>query len=278
MPDGPVPPPAPLAAAVAWLRAVALHSRTRTVDQFAAGIAYFAFLALVPILLLATAVAGFLLDDPDVQARVVALVLAGVPGLEATLVEGGPLDLLLATLVRRRGEVGLTGAVGLVWVALRLGASLMASVEAVFGAPRRTGVVARLRQLGALGALAVAIAAGVLTGVVVAGLLPWLPGLPATLLTLVVAGVLDAALLVVAYGLLVPVPWRSHLPGALLGALGWTAMKVVGATVIGLRVTAAGAIYGALGGIVGLLLLLYLAARLFLTGAVVSVLASEDHP
>jgi uncharacterized BrkB/YihY/UPF0761 family membrane protein len=58
-------------------------------------------------------------------------------------------------------------------------------------------------------------------------------------------------------------------------------LKVAGATYVGLRVAAAGAVYGTLGGIVGLLLLLYLVARLFLTGAVVSALlapAAQDRP
>jgi uncharacterized BrkB/YihY/UPF0761 family membrane protein len=102
--------------------------------------------------------------------------------------------------------------------------------------------------------------------------LPWLPGPLAKVVTFALAGMLDAGLLLLAYRLLVPAPWRTHLPGALLGALGWTVLKVVGATYVGLRVAAAGAVYGTLGGIVGLLLLLYLVARLFLTGAVVSAL------
>jgi membrane protein len=261
-----------LAPVLALLRAVLEHGRARAVDQLAAGIAYFAFLALVPLVLLATAVAGFLLDDPDVQARVVTLVLAGVPGLEATVVEGGPLDTLIATLVRRRSQVGLSGAVALALVALRLGASLMAGVEVVFDVARRTGALARLRQFAALVVLALAILLGVATGTVVAGVLPWLPGPLATVVTFGLTGVLDAGLLLLAYRLLVPAPWRTHLPAALIGALGWTVLKVVGATYVGLRVAAAGAVYGTLGGIVGLLLLLYLVARLFLTGAVVSAL------
>jgi len=268
-----------LAPVLTPMRAVLEHGRARAVDQLAAGIAYFAFLALVPLVLLATAVAGFLLDDPDVQARVVTLVLTGVPGLEATVVEGGPLDTLIATLVRRRSQVGLSGALGLVWVALRLGASLMAGVEAVFGVARSTGALARLRHFAALVVLALAILLGVVTGTVVAGVLPWLPGPLATVVTFALTGVLDAGLLLLAYRLLVPAPWRTHLPGALLGALGWTVLKVVGATYVGLRVAAAGAVYGTLGGIVGLLLLLYLVARLFLTGAVVSALlapAAQD--
>ncbi len=270
-----------LAPVLAPLRAVLEHGRARAVDQLAAGIAYFAFLALVPLVLLATAVAGFLLDDPDVQARVVSLVLTGVPGIEATVVEGGPLDALIATLVRRRSQVGLSGALGLAWVALRLGSSLMAGVEAVFGVARSTGALARLRQFTALVVLALAILLGVATGTVVAGVLPWLPGPLATVVTFALTGVLDAGLLLLAYRLLVPASWRTHLPGALLGALGWTVLKVVGATYVGLRVAAAGAIYGTLGGIVGLLLLLYLVARLFLTGAVVSALrapSAQDRP
>jgi membrane protein len=266
--------PAPLARLVAPVLAVHERSRVIAVDQLAAGIAYFAFLALVPLLLLATAVAGFLLDDADAQLAVAGAVTAALPGLEQAVAPDGPLDALLSTLVRRRGQLGLIGAASLLWVALRLAASLMAGVELALGTTRSKGFRARLRQLAALVALGavmlVGFAATALTSGLLGGLLPFLPGPALTVATFVVGAAFDLILFLVAYTVLSTHAWRVHLPGAALGAAGWTALKVFGATYVGIRLQSAGAVYGTLAGVATVLVLLYLMARLFLTGAALS--------
>ncbi len=266
--------PAPLARLVAPVMAVHERSRVAAVDQLAAGIAYFAFLALVPLLLLATAVAGFLLDDADAQLAVAGAVTAALPGLEEAVAPDGPLDTLLSTLVRRRGQLGLIGAASLLWVALRLAASLMAGVELALGTTRSKGFRARLRQLAALVALGavmlVGFAATALTSGLLRGLLPFLPGPVLTISTFAVGAAFDLILFLVAYTVLSTHAWRVHLPGAALGAAGWTALKVFGATYVGIRLQSAGAVYGTLAGVATVLVLLYLMARLFLTGAALS--------
>jgi membrane protein len=263
---------------VATARAVHERARVTAVDQLAAGIAYFGFLALIPVLLLATAVAGFVLDDVEAQLAVASAVTSALPGLEGAVEPDGPLDTLLSTLVRRRGQLGLVGAVSLLWVALRLAASLMAGVEVAFDTGRSKGVTARLRQLAALGALAVVIIVGFAASGVASGLLPFLPGAALTVVTFVVGAGFDLLLFLVAYRVLsapevvdaAGSAWRVHLPGAVLGAVGWTALKVFGATYVGIRLQSAGAVYGTLAGVATVLVLLYLMARLFLTGAVLS--------
>ena len=263
---------------VATARAVHERARVTAVDQLAAGIAYFGFLALIPVLLLATAVAGFVLDDVAAQLAVASAVTSALPGLEGAVEPDGPLDTLLSTLVRRRGQLGLVGAVSLLWVALRLAASLMAGVEVAFDTGRSKGVTARLRQLAALGALAVVIIVGFAASGVASGLLPFLPGAALTVVTFVVGAGFDLLLFLVAYRVLsapevvdaAGSAWRVHLPGAVLGAVGWTALKVFGATYVGIRLQSAGAVYGTLAGVATVLVLLYLMARLFLTGAVLS--------
>jgi membrane protein len=267
--------PAPIARALVLPLAVHARARAAAVDQLAAGTAYFAFLALVPVLLLATAIAGFLLDDVDAQAAVVSAVTAALPGLQGAVEPGGPMDTLLTTLVRRRGQLGLVGALSLLWVALRLAASLMAGVEVSFGRGRASGAGARGRQFGALGALgAIAVVGFAATGVT-SGLLPWLPGPALTAVTFAVGAGFDLLLFLVAYRVLLPGRWRLHLPGALLGAVGWAGLKIFGATFVGIRLQSAGAVYGTLAGVATVLVLLYLMSRLFLTGAVLSAVISE---
>jgi membrane protein len=277
------------------LRAVAQDVRTLldrlrgdAIDQLSAGVAYFAFLALVPVLLLATAVAGFLLDDVHAQRAVAGAITSALPGLETAVQPGGPFDELLATLVRRRGQLGLVGAASLLWVAIRLSASLMAGVEAAFRVPRRTGPAARIRQLAALGALGLVTVAAFVASGLASGLLPWLPGPALTVVTFAIGALFDLLLFLVAYRVLLPtVPsagpseaaarttWALHLPGALLGAAGWTGLKVFGATIVGIRLQSAGAVYGTLAGVATVLVLLYVMSRLFLTGAVVSAVYEE---
>jgi membrane protein len=281
-PDHPAEPaearlPGRLRAVVTVARTVNARSHAVAVDQLAAGIAYFAFLALVPVLLLATAVAGFLLDDVDAQLAVAAAVTSALPGLEEAVAPGGPLDALLGTLVRRRGQLGIVGAVSLLWVAVRLAASLMAGVWLALGDERATGIGARLRQLAALGALATVTVVGFVATGITSGLLPWLPGPLLTIVTFAVGAASDVLLFLVAYTVLSTRAWRVHVPGALLGAAGWTALKVFGATYVGIRLQSAGAVYGTLAGVATVLVLLYLMARLLLTGAVLSaVLSAPD--
>jgi membrane protein len=273
-----------VAASIAVRTAVmAVHERARivAVDQLAAGIAYFGFLALIPVLLLATAIAGFLLDDVDAQLAVAGAITSTLPGLEAAVDPGGALDALLTTLVRRRGQLGLVGGLSLLWVALRLSASLMAGVELAFGTERTKGLGARLRQLAALTSLGAVALVGVAATGVTSGLLgDVLPSLLGPVLSLVTFGVgaaFDLLLFLVAYTVLSSHPWRVHVPGALMGAVGWTALKVFGATYVGIRLQSAGAVYGTLAGVATVLVLLYLMARLFLTGAVLSAVVEARH-
>jgi membrane protein len=267
--------PAPVARVLAVPFAVHARARAAAVDQLAAGTAYFAFLALVPVLLLATAVAGFLLDDVDAQAAVANAVTAALPGLQGAVEPGGPMDTLLTTLVRRRGQLGLVGALSLLWVALRLAASLMAGVEVAFGRERAAGAGARARQLGALAALAAIAIVGFAATGLTSGLLPWLPGPAMTVVTFGVGVGFDLLLFLVAYRVLLPSRWGLHLPGALFGAAGWAGLKIFGATFVGIRLQSAGAVYGTLAGVATVLVLLYLMARLFLTGAVLSAVRAE---
>jgi len=273
--------PAPIARVIRPVLAVHERARVVAVDQLAAGIAYFGFLALIPVLLLTTAVAGFLLDDVDAQLAVTGAITGALPGLEAAVEPGGALDALLTTLVRRRGQLGVIGALSLLWVALRLAGSLMAGVELAFRTERTKGIGARLRQLAALASLGVVAVVGfAATGVtsgLLGGLLPFLPGPVLTVSTFAVGAVFDLLLFLVTYTVLSSHAWRVHVPGALMGAAGWTALKVFGATFIGIRLQSAGAIYGTLAGVATVLVLLYLMARLFLTGAVLSAVVAEDR-
>jgi hypothetical protein len=51
--------------------------------------------------------------------------------------------------------------------------------------------------------------------------------------------------------------WRQLFPGALFAAIGWSLLKIFGATWVSNQVADANALYGTLGGVIALMLLFY---------------------
>jgi membrane protein len=246
-------------------------------DQFAAAIALFGFISLVPLLLLAAAVAGFLWTDPDDQARVALAMTEAVPGLQAALeATGEGPEGFIQGIVENRGALAGLGAVTLLLTGLKVINSGMVATTMVLRAPLPSGAKGKLRQvlaLPVLGTLALA-------GAAASSLVGWLnlPGWLATPTAFVVTFPLDLLLFLAAYRLFAPTSelrLRRLLPGATLGAVGWAALKIAGAAYVSNQAEDANALYGAFGGIIALLLLLYLAGRLFLYGAELTAVFAE---
>ena len=266
-------------------------------DQFAGAIGFFGFLSLFPILLLALSVVGFVLADAsEQQLRDVAETIQGaIPGFSAVLGdgEGGVADALDA-VIRNRGAVAGVGLVTVLLSGLRIVNSAQTAALVIFRVDllALSGIRRKVQQLVALvllGLLAVA-------GVVAAGALGGLEGeqfqlfgvhlrlfgamevlVPA--LIWVGTWLLDVLLFLVAYKLLSTVDgpsWRRLVPGALFAGLGWTLLKGFGATYVSDQVARAGDLYGTIGSVIGLLLLLYLAGRLYVYGAELSAVRAPD--
>ncbi len=267
--------------AVAVPLAVQQRYKQDAADQLAAAIGFFAFLSLVPLLLLAVAAAGFILDDPEDQVAVALALTEAIPGFEATLETGEPdegVSALIATVVEQRGTVGLIGAVTLLLAGLRVIASAMAATRVVFRGGVVKGVggwIRKLLSLVVLGLTALlAIGASAVAGID----LDILPRWVSVALSMTVSFGLDLVLFLVAYRVLsttTSMRWRQLLPGALLAAAGWTLLKLFGSTWVAGQVAGANALYGTLGGVIALLLLLYLAGRLYLYGAELSAVLVE---
>lgn len=248
-------------------------------DPLAAAIAFFGFLSLFPLLLLGVSVAGFVLDDPADQLAVAETITGSIPGFEQTVSgEDSQVSELLAGVVSQRGTIGVVGLVTLLLTGLRVINVAMAATRVVFRGTVLTGVKAKLRQvLALLGLGALAIAGASASSIAGIGL-GQLPSQVAVLVSLGVTYVLDVGLFLGAYTLLapaVPLSVRDRVPGALLAAAGWTGLKVAGATWVGNQIDSANALYGALGSVIALLLLFYLAGRLFVYGAVLSAVRFE---
>ena len=103
----------------------------------AGGLTYSALFALLPALLLLTALVGLVVDDPARRAAILDALGRGVPPLRDFL------EASMDELSGRAATFGLIGVVGLAWGASRFYASLDDAFARIFsGAPRR-GFVAR---------------------------------------------------------------------------------------------------------------------------------------
>jgi membrane protein len=252
------------------------------VGILAAGIAYYAFLALVP--LLASAVLGYgLFTGPETVARHIAALAGMLPAAAADLI-GDQLAAVVATSSGQKG-LGLLLALALALVGARNGAaSIITGVSIAYDSTaRRSFVRGNLVALAiTLGAL---VGAGVVAGIlaVTAALESWAPemygaaallGKIASYAVLLGAGVAAAATL---YRRVVPdiTPgWREVLPGALLAGIGWVLFTLG----FGIYVANFGnynATYGSLGAVVVLLTWLYLVAYVLLLGAELNAVQPE---
>ena len=248
----------------AWLDAV-----LRFNDRFgaigggprSASIGLAAFLSLFPLLLVLIAVVGFLASgDTGFSMRLINDL--GLQGRSAEVVG----DAISAAEGSRRAA-SLVGLVGLAWSGLGVVGALQAACNGAWqttgrGLLDRAVAVAWLAGAGAL--FLVSLTLGPLVGM--------LPGYLA-ILTVVLGLVLTTGLFVWTFTFLgnQPLPWRAHLPGALLIGAGFEVLKVIGTVLVPRAIAASSALYGALGVVFAVLTWLLVYARLIVYGAVLNV-------
>ena len=231
----------------------------------AASIALSTFVSLFPLLLVAIAVIGFLSSgDAEFASRVVSDL--GLSGRSADVVTDA-----IGAAEGSRQAASIVGLAGLLWSGLGVIGSLQTAVNAAWQETGR-GLVDRLVALRWLvGAGALLVASGAL-----GRLLALLPGW-AVPLTIVLGLAVSTVLFVWTYTTLghSHVGWRAHLPGALLVAVGFELLKLVGAVWVPRAVASSSALYGSLGVVFAILAWLLVYGRLVVYGAVVNVLRWE---
>ncbi len=232
-----------------------------------ASIALASFLSLFPLLLVAIAVVGFWSSsDAGFALRLVREL--GLRGAAADTVREA---IEVAEGSRRTASV--VGLLGLLWAGLGVVGSLQAALNAVWQAKGR-GLIDKLvalRWLVGAGTLFVATAA-------LGPMLRLAPG-PVKPLTILLGLALTTALFLWTYTSLgnKHVGWRTHVPGTLVVAVGFEALKAVGSLFVPRMVASSSALYGSLGVVFALLALLLLYSRLIVYGAVINVVRYETR-
>ncbi|MFE9582271.1 inner membrane protein YhjD [Nocardia sp. NPDC006044] len=137
--------------ALPWLdhlvRAGGRYQRQRG-DYYAAGITYFTVLSLFPLLMVAFAIAGFVLSsNPDLLGEVQTKIVDNIPGSL-----GEQLNELIDKAIESRGTVGVIGLLAGIWSGLGWMANLRAALTEQWEqkSEEQNWFIAKLSDLGAL--------------------------------------------------------------------------------------------------------------------------------
>jgi membrane protein len=243
----------------------------------AAAITYYGFLSFFPLLALAFAVVGYISGAyPDAQDAVTQAVQDGFP----SLIGSGPGQINIQDVIDAKAGAGVIGLVGLFYAGLGWLDALRAALRRVFGTSdvplvfvkKKAVDVVVLIGLG-LALLASLFVTGLATAVthqVLGGV-----GLEDKLVAVALLKVVSVVLALLADTLLFSIllsrlsgahqSWRQVRSAAVLGALGFELLKVVGAFLI-VRTTQ-NPVYAAFGVVVGLLIWINLVGQLLMVVA-----------
>ncbi|MDP2727425.1 MAG: YihY/virulence factor BrkB family protein [Dehalococcoidia bacterium] len=239
--------------------------------HMAAGIAYYAFFSIFPLLLGLIAIIGVLLEPAEVQGRLQELVLQAFPasaGIVADNLEG---------VVASRGALGFLSLLGLLWSAMAVFAAIGRSLNRAWDLERqRPFLKQKLLELGMVGAVGLLLL--VWLGATAffrlaqqflpAGLQPLEGGPSWDVATWLVPAAFSFGVFLLVYRF-VPntrITWGDVWPGALLAAALFEAGKNLFAWYLASFANYS-LVYGSLGVIVAFLLWAYLSAVILLLGA-----------
>jgi membrane protein len=244
------------------------------VSTQAAALTYATFLSLLPLLLVGFSLAGTVITSVG-ESNWFQELVAGIPGLS----EAG-LDSLEKQL-QSRADIGFIGLIGALWAASILSSRAERALAKVFDVRRRS-VVNRFRAVTITVALGAVVIGGLVVGAVLQSVdLHGLIAIPAWIVVRVLLLIVEFGYFLLLYKLLTPskaLRWRDHLPGAILITIGFGILKIVGGVLVDHTIEHWSSLYGTIGGIFGLLLIMRLAMWIFLYGAELSsVLVREQQ-
>ena len=245
----------------------------RNGDMYAASITYFSFLAIFPLLLFAVAVLGFLLrNDPALYDSLNKTIGESMPGGVGEMISNA-----LTAAREQATSIGIISFVLVAYTGTGWVANIRKATQEMWGhTPQNQNFIKeKLRDLGTLAGLGLAlllsVALSTLAGDVTTYLvklirLDGVPGASFLMKAIAIAVALLADTVIFLYVIVTlprqKMPFRAVLRGAVLGAVGFEILKIVGTVYIP-RVAASPAA-GVFGAVLGLLIWINLMSRLML--------------
>jgi len=241
-------------------------------SQLAALISYYGFFSLFPLLLLfVTVVALVVRDDPALRQRLLDSAVSQFP------IVGTRIGRTIDELTKSSFTLSV-GIIGALWSGTAVVAAAQHAMDEVWDVPRveRPGLVGRLTRAFLL---LFVFGASIVLSTFLAGT-GGETGWNATLLkTISLAGtvLVSVAVFAFAYRVLTVahVTWREVLPGAVVAAIAWTALLMLGSWLVDRQIRHASQVYGFFAIVIGLLAWISLAAQVFLLAAEINVVRAR---
>jgi YihY family inner membrane protein len=236
--------------------------RRHLTGRNAAVLAYYGFLTLFPLLMAATTILGFVLeDDPELQADIVDSALSQIPVLGSDLEPGSTIEGSWWALVFGLGVA--------LWGSLKAFVGIQSALDDIWEIDVDDRSSAAKQRLKAL--IGIAVVGGGQIGAVALAAIVSEAGLPRTGDLLITAGGLALNVVVVGamYRFLTSMhtTWHTVWPGALFTGVLYTVLQFVGTTIVTNTLDDAQNVYGTFAATLALLSWLSLHALISLIGA-----------
>lgn len=241
----------------------------------AALIAYYAFLSMFPLLLLSSTVLGWVLvDNPDLQRRILDTALSQFPVIGEQL--GQPEQL-------SGGTVGVViGVAGALYGGLGVSVALQNAMNTVWSVPRNDRpdpFVSRARGLLLLSTVGAALLATTVLAAFGSGVGALGGGTRVAVLAASMA--VNAGAFVVAFRIATarPLTVAQVAPGAIAAAIGWQLLQTFGATYVGSVIKGASATNAVFALVLGMLAFFYITATIIVVCAIINAVRVDRlHP
>jgi YihY family inner membrane protein len=238
--------------------------------KHAALLAYYGFFSVFPLMLVFVTLLGYALaNNQALQNRVIDTLVQQFPVLGTQIQDS------IKTI--QGSGIGLAvGILGTLWGGLGITQSAQDAMNAVWNVPRKDRPNFWLRLARGLGALLL-LAAGIFAATTLAQQGTARSGVLGRLIPFAGSLLFNLLLVALMFRVLTAtrMPWRRLLPGAAVGAVGWSVLQAVGVSIVNRQLERANLVYGVFAVVIVLLSWLYLSAQLLLYAAEINVVLAR---
>jgi YihY family inner membrane protein len=238
--------------------------------KHAALLAYYGFFSVFPLMLVFVTLLGYALaNNQALQDRVIDTLVQQFPVLGTQIQDS------IKTI--QGSGIGLAvGILGTLWGGLGITQSAQDAMNAVWNVPRKDRPNFWLRLARGLGALLLLVA-GIFAATTLAQQGTARSGVLGRLIPFAGSLLFNLLLVALMFRVLTAtrMPWRRLLPGAAVGAVGWSVLQAVGVSIVNRQLERANLVYGVFAVVIVLLSWLYLSAQLLLYAAEINVVLAR---